>query len=422
METERYNASFIRLAPNMPGVLYAPSTSSDKSRISVIAIHTGSDYLDHPIGPELAARGYTVLCANVSNRYGSLALKIKEVGFSMDYLRSRPGVEKVILMGHSGGGTLMSAYQNIAENGVQTFQGDEKLVKCPDFLAGLTPADGFMSLDSNWGNGAMRLLSIDPAVIDERGGVFIDEELNMFNPANGFDPDGSTYPDDFLMKFFNAQADRNNRLIDFALERLSVIDAGKGFYADDEPMIMPGSMQIGFNNKLFPQDIRFLSRSRGEWPLIHRDGSATTGVVHTVRKPKNGAPLTGSFVRGALNTTVKTFLVTHAVRALDGYGYDEAEVRGIDWNSSYNCTCGNVAGVTAPMLVLGMTANWEFAAAEMIYNNSGSSDKSLAYIEGADHDFRTAKSCERYEGEFGDTIKTTFDYVDKWLAAPGRFV
>jgi hypothetical protein len=29
--------------------------------------------------------------------------------------------------------------------------------------------------------------------------------------------------------------------------------------------------------------------------------------------------------------------------------------------------------------------------------------------------------CEKYPGEFGDTQKTTYDYVDKWLSAPGRF-
>ena len=454
MENKKYNAEFIRLACHMPGVLYTPAVGSgscrdkgndknsdtkndanrdksyeqsseqcrDKSRIAVINIHPESDYLSHSIGPELASRGYTVLCANTRDACGSLASKIFDVGIGMKYVKNLPEISKIVICGHSGGASLMSAYQNLAENGVRTFQGDEKLIKCPDYLDGLQPADGFLSLDSNWGLGAMRLFGLDPAVTNEQSGLLIDEELNMFNPANGYDPSGSTYSDVFLRKFFKAQSDRNNKLIDFALERNTLIDSGKGLYADDEPMIVPGAMYIGPNNKLFPQDIRFLCRTRAERTLVHTGGRTSVEVVHSLRKPKNGGSLTGSLYRGALHTTVKKFLDSHAVRTVDGYGYDDAEVFGIDWQSSYNCVCGNVTGVTVPVLALGMTANWEFSAVETIYNNAGSSDKSMGFIEGADHDFNTDKTCERFDGEFGDTVRTTYDYIDKWLSAPGRFM
>ncbi|MGN0968870.1 MAG: hypothetical protein ACI4O3_06320, partial [Oscillospiraceae bacterium] len=102
---------------------------------------------------------------------------------------------------------------------------------------------------------------------------------------------------------------------------------------------------------------------------------------------------------------------------LDGYGYDACEVHGIDWKSSYNCTPGNVTGIACPLLVVGMTASYEFSAAETIYNNAASADKTIAFMEGANHNFFPEKECERVEGEFGDTVKTLFDYVDGWLSA-----
>ncbi|MGN0968323.1 MAG: alpha/beta hydrolase [Oscillospiraceae bacterium] len=417
MNQELYRAAFVRPSPRMPGVLYEPVTKGDKSHIGVLVMHSDNDYLDQSTGPELAKRGYTVLCANPSDGSASLSVKVCDVKQCLELLKHLDGIEKIVLMGHSGGATLMSAYQNLAENGVKTFQGPEKLIKFPDFPDGFPPADGLMCLDSNWGNGAMRLFGVDPAIVEEGNALVINESLNMFNPANGYSPEGCTYSEEFLKRFFKAQSDRNNRLIDYALERLAAIEAGKGMYADDEPMIIAGSSNIGPNNKLFPQDPRLLSRTKEARTLLHKDGVITNEIVHTVRKPKHLHSWTGTLAMGALNTTVKKFLDYFAVRSLDGYGYDACEVHGIDWKSSYNCTPGNVMGITSPMLIVAMTAGYEFSAAETIYNNAASADKTIAFVEGANHDFFPEKECERFEGEFGDTVKTLFDYVDQWLSA-----
>jgi hypothetical protein len=43
-------------------------------------------------------------------------------------------------------------------------------------------------------------------------------------------------------------------------------------------------------------------------------------------------------------------------------------------------------------------------------------------VEGATHGYFTAKECEAYPGQFGDTIKTLYDYVDQWLSQKGRFI
>ena len=405
----------------VPSMLYEPVESGEKSQIAVLVIHSDEDFLAHSAGSGLAKRGYRVLCANTSNRNDPLDEKLLDVDVAVRYLRQSLGARKVITLGHSGGATLMSAYQNAAENGVQVFQGPEKLIKCAN-LGELLPADGVMLLDSNYGNGVMTLLSLDPAVTAEDSGKNLDPELDLFDPANGYDPKGSTYSADFILKYQKAQGERNNRLIDAALERLHAIECGKGKYADDEPFIVPAGAQNGFNNKLFPQDTRLLSRTRKAWPLLHADGSITTQIIPCVRRAKNDKSFTDSYRMGAIKSTVRTFLNSSAVRTTDDFGYDEDSMYGVDWLSSYNCTPGNMMDVSAPLLVMGMTAGYEFVATEIIYEKAiKCSDKTIAFVEGATHGYETAKECEAYPGQFGDTLKTLYDYVDQWLSQQGRF-
>ena len=407
---------------DMNGVLYEPVTPVEKSKIAILVMHSNENYLTFSAGGELASRGYTVLCANVVDPDSSQDSKILNAKLGVEYLRSLSGVEKVVLLGHSGGATLMTSYQALAENGVEIFQGEEKIIKASDDLDGLPAADGIMLLDSNWGNGAMPLFSLDPAVINEDSGQELDPSLNLFNPDNGFTAGGSTYGDEFVSRFFEGQRARSNRLIQSALERLEAIEAGSGNYIDDEPLVIPGMNQGRMNNKLYPQDIRFMSHTRGAWPLLHGDGTVSTEVVYSLRAPTNDTSLTNSLAEGALVATVRNFLISYAVRTTEDYGYDEDSVRGIDWSSSYNCPPGNIKYISVPLLAMGMTASWEYLAAETIYENAASTDKSIAFVEGADHMFATATELEEYPGQFGDTVKTLYDYVDNWLSLEGRFL
>lgn len=414
--------SFVNVAKRSPGVLYEPVQKNEKQRIAVLVMHSDEDYLLWPTGPELAKRGYTVLNANVMNKEGiifSQIEKMQSVKAAVEYLRSLPQVEKIILMGHSGGGTLMSAYQAIAEKGPQIFQSPEKIYPYPSNEE-LLPADGIMLLDSNWGNAVMQLLSLDPAVEDENSGMLINEDLNLFNPINGFDKNGSTYTDEFIHHFQKSQSIRNIYILEYALSRLMKIEAGEGNYIDDEPLIIPGSAQGFFNNKLYAQDIRLMSRTQRPHLLLHPDGSRTEEIIHSLRQPENPNSFTNSFWEGARFLSVKTYLNSYAVRTADDYGFDDCHMWGVEWESTYNCPPGNVAHIDAPTLVMGMTAGWEFLASETIYDMAASKDKTIAFVEGATHKFTPAHHLEKFPGEFGDTMKTIHDYLDEWLSA-GRF-
>jgi hypothetical protein len=415
--------TFIRLASGVPGVLYEPAEPGPKSAIAVFAMHSSADYTNFSACTELARRGYRVLCANNSTSKsgafdeGALDRILLEAKAAVGWLRTIPGVRKVVLLGHSGGSAVMTAYQMIAENGVKACQGAEKLWKCPDTLAGLPTADGVILADANWGQPVMTLFSIDPAVIGENG-MRHNPALDLFNPANGFKLTGSTYSAEFIRRFQAGAGQRSTSLLAKAQ-----IKAGRGFYADDEPFFVPGASFLGWNNKLFTQDVRLLSRSLGAWPLVHKDGSVTTEQIHSVRPAMNTESYSGLLQRGALKTTVTGYLSSYAIRVTSDFGYSEtSEVRGIDWRSSYATSVGNVEAIRVPLLTLGMTGGWEGLAAETIHAHAASQDKWLAFIEGATHLYTTCTRCETTPGQYGDTIKTTYDYIDLWLSKPGRLL
>lgn len=463
-QNQQIKATYVSPSRDMPAVLYEPVVPGEKSQIAILVMHSDRNYLSFSACTELSKRGYRVLCANsaASNKFqpskgNGLDGMLLDVKAAVDYLRKYTGVKKVVLWGHSGGGTLMSAYQDIAENGVKACQGPEKLYKCSSSLAGMPPADGVMLVDSNWGIAAMTLFALDPAVVNEDNGQKLNPVLDMFNSANGFKPSGdgvrvqgparegqqdpnsqtssnksgkgsptpqvSTYTNEFIRKYLGAQGARENKLIKTALDKMAAIEAGKGHYADDEPFDIPGASNSFMNSKLYAFDTRLMSHTVKSWPLLHADGSTTTEIVHSVRVPSGERVLTSMFSNdSALKTSVLEFLNMFALRVTKDYGYDEDSVHGIDWSSSYNCPPGAIQGVTVPLLTMGMTGSWEYLAAETIYENAKSSDKTLAFVEGANHTYDTCKQCETTAGQYGDTLKTTYDYADKWLSQKGRFL
>jgi hypothetical protein len=417
--------TFVHLGQGEPGVLYEPVSPGPKAQIAVFAMHSANDFLNHSACTELSKRGYRVLCANDSNSKsgmfndGVLDKVLLQAKAAIVYLRKNPDVKKIVLWGHSGGATVMTAYQDIAENGVKVCQDAAKISRCPDSLAGLPPADGVILGDPNWGLAPITLIGIDPAVSDDNG-MKLSPDLDMFNPANGFKAAGASYSQDFIRKFQVAEGKRMNALISKAQERLALIKAGKGNYSDDEPFWIAGA---NFSeNKLYAQDMRLLAHTQKAWPLLHADGSITTEIVHSVRVPTLTESPTHT-TRAALKTTVTSFLSTYAIRVTDDYGYGEDDsLRGVDWSSTWASNPGNAEGITVPFLTLGMTGSYESATAETIHTHTRSADKTLVYVEGASHGYPTCKRCEKTSGQYGDTVKTIYDYADGWLSKSGRFL
>ena len=138
-----------------------------------------------------------------------------------------------------------------------------------------------------------------------------------------------------------------------------------------------------------------------------------------MRGPENKTSFTRTYSEGVLLTSVRNYLSEFAIRTLPDYGYNEDSLWGVDWSSTYSTPVGNVESIKVPTLVMGMTAGWEYIASETIYEHSASSDKHLAFVEGATHIYKTMRGGEE---KYGNAMDTIFDYVDKWLSAPGRYI
>jgi len=412
--TEPVTAEYAEIRRRLGGLVYRPAEPGANASTAVVIMHSDTDYTALPMAAQLAARGFTVYAGRVAKPNGLLDDKLADLGAAVSFVRSLPGVRTVALMGHSGGATLMSAYQAIAENGPEIFQGEGMVYRC---RAGVppAPADLLMLIDANMGNGPVTLMSIDPAVTEEGSSRKLETALDIFSEANGWRPEGAAYSEEFLSAFFAAQRARNNRLIERAAGRLRLIESGKGDYADDEPFPITGGAQSAPCNKLLPQDVRLLSHTRAPHDLLHGDGTVSHEIVRSLRKPAPFGNQTPSFWHGTAGLTVRSFLSEFAAPALEGYAIGEDGVSGIAFDQSYSSAPGNVAHIRVPLLAMGMTGGWEYIAAEEIYDRAASRDRTIAFVEGADHLFNPEKAAESFPGQFGDTGKTLYDYMAAWL-------
>jgi hypothetical protein len=113
--------------------LYKPD-SGPAPHVAVLAIHRTANLQNYFVCPELARRGF--MCLGISTRFDNnesqvifeqLALDVKA---GINFLRSQPGITKVLLWGHSGGGPTTSFYQAVAESGPSFCTDPNKLTQC----------------------------------------------------------------------------------------------------------------------------------------------------------------------------------------------------------------------------------------------------------------------------------------------------
>jgi hypothetical protein len=394
-------------------MLYEPAELARDAQVLVASMHGGLGRgLEHAFMRQLAALGFrSAYCVPDSASFPDQFVAMNNC---LELLREHDGVTKTVLMGQSRGAALMSAFQKIAENGVGVYQGADRRLSFPDME--LEPADGLMLLDANFGSMVMNLMSMNPALADEGSAMKVRPELDALNPDNGYAPAGQChYSDEFKHRFLMAQRDRYYKLLAKAEERWELIQKGEGNFSDNEPFIIPDA--IGTNNspKLFAGDLRFFSRTKQAWPLIHPDGSITSEIVPCLRVDENRPAFAGTS-GAAFVTTVKDFLWMELEVSGD-YDYGEDFLAGIDFESSFTCSSGNVKAISCPLLLMGHTAGYEFITAEWSYTNARSADKTIAFAEGATHGWSSIDA-----KKYGDTLVTEANYVANWLTEKSRFL
>ena len=414
--------SYVRLGGReaaSDAVLYEPGTGSPKNGIALMFGHPSESNFNHPSAREMARRGYRILMVTVQD--GRLAADTYAPAYSagLKYLRGLAGVEKVVVITHSGGGHQMAFYANVAENGPKACSGPEKIYPCrPALTTGLEKPDGLILLDPTLG-AFHQMSSIDPAV-DSAAPRKRVPDLDMFDSRNGYDADKrtSSYSSEFSRRFYAAQAARSARLIEQAKARLAAIEKGQADYSDDEPFVVPGMGVNATGARLYQPDVRVVSKTRAPHLLLKADGSTVNEIVRSVRPPSGGraAETLGTLGVMSQDTTVRRFLAMSSIRTQQDFAFTEDDIVGVDWASAMSSTPANAEGITVPTLVMSMTCHYLIVPDEIIFNHLAARDKQFALVEGATHGFTPCRP------EYGDTLGRTFDYVDAWLAQPGRFL
>jgi hypothetical protein len=411
--------TLVRLTNSANAIIVEPITPDPKrARFAVLLTHPDHvNTFNYFIGEELAARGYRVM---MMNYYGPEIVYeefLAPLAAAVKHLRGIPGVQRVVMAGHSTGGAVLTFYQDVAENGPKACQGPERVYPCPGKnFENLPPADGVMILDSSAG-ALERLIALDPSM-NGRHPRARDPALDMFEPRNGFDPQtkSGSYGADFVRLYLAGQSARQMNLIDEASRRLAKIDGGQGDFKDDEPFVVPGSSVHAYDGaRLDLADLQLLSKTRAPHPLLKADGSMPTQIIHSTRPPLALADAMDRMSQTAQDVTVRHFLSFLALRTTVDYKVSEDDVRGVEWRSVANSVPGNMRGIRVPSLFMSATCAPHLVFTEIAYQQSSAKDKEFLGVEGADHEFRPCKP------EYGDPTKHAFDYVDGWLQNPSRF-
>ncbi|MGW4096437.1 alpha/beta hydrolase [Mycobacterium sp. NPDC004974] len=339
-------------------------SADHKPTVAVIATHYQIDFSEHYIADHLAARGIGFLGWNTRFRgfESSFLLDhaLVDIGVGVRWLREVQGIETVVLLGNSGGGSLMAAYQSQAvDPNVRPLEG----MRPAAGLTELLPADGYVASAAHPGRPDVLTAWMDGAVVDENDAIASDPDLDLFDERNA-----APLSAEFVARYRAAQVARNEKITDWAEDELKRIQAA-GY--SDRPFTV---MRTWADPRMVDPKVE---------PTRRQPNLCYAGVPIKANRSARGI---------AAATTVRNWIGMWSLR----HAQTRAEP--------------HLARITCPALVINADQDTGVypSDAKRIYDALASTDKSQCSID-TDHYFTTPGA----RGEQADTIA-------RWIAKRWR--
>jgi alpha-beta hydrolase superfamily lysophospholipase len=270
------------------GLWHTPSADPHPTT-AFIATHYNVDFSEHYLADFMARRGYGFLGWNTRFRgaeaYFVLDHALADIGVGVRFLREQ-GVERVVLLGNSGGGSLMGAYHSQSvEPNIRPARGRTVLPEAME----LPGCDLYVSVASHPGRPEVLTDWLDASVIDEFEPTSRDPSLDPFDP-------GPPYDAEFVTRYRAAQRDRNARITAWChaeLDRLEAVGIGDRLFT----MTRTWADLRMMDGALDPSDRKTPWCYGGDPPKANA-GVFGLGVLSTCRSWLNMWSLTDSDCRG----------------------------------------------------------------------------------------------------------------------------
>lgn len=190
--------------------------SGSRPSTAVMMCHPTANFLGHYALTGLAERGFGAI--GFTTRYvgndTSLIMEncLLDMGTMVDHLYAR-GYERVVLVGNSGGASIVPYYQAQAvAPTVSSPPGGG-----PDLTtAGLRPVDAIVLLNAHPSRARLSTEWLDPSITDEQRPFERDSALDMFDPDHA-----PPFAPDFVAGYRAAQVARNRRIAGWCEDRLA---------------------------------------------------------------------------------------------------------------------------------------------------------------------------------------------------------
>lgn len=302
------------------------------------------------------------------------------------------GCEKLALLGNSGGGTMAAFYQSQARK-----PKGERLTHTPagDLLDlnehDLPVADAIVMVGSHIGQGRLLGKMIDPSVADEGDPLSVDPSLDMYDPINGFvtPPASSRFDHAFLARYREAQMDRVRR-IDARARQLC--DRQRSAASRAKPA-------SGSEARVLEREAR-----AGHLLIVHRT-TADPAMVDLNIDPDD--------------RTVASYVSDRP--DLENYGVNGFGriVTPKAWLSTWSAISTNahtfecLAEISEPLLVIHYAGDvgTRLCEAQQMIERSGSADKTLHIVRGANHYGFEIKA----DGSNGERSSEAKKVIRSWL-------